>query len=475
MVPLQSENQMCHHPQEVVSTPSSATDEYKDTKKLLQSLLRGAADVEAQRKRLEDWFDNSMDRISGWYKRKSHAFLWIIGGALCLLVNADTISLSKAFWNDQALRAATVTAATEHLKNAPNERRTTQSANSTTQPSSGGTAAGTSNNTAFKRLNDVRAELSKVNIPLGWCWNGNEGELKKECFPIFNDSVRVTAKGKSGTKTYAYWIVSNYADGKSSLAGPFTLDSAPNKLNTENRVVITWPAEGDAKSYDVLRSLTSKRPEGKCNCAVATAVSGLTVEDKSESLHPYQFATWMEEQTPAKPQISVAGKSGAKTYYYWIATNTESGEIDLDGPYPAPNSPDTLSNNNYVVLTWQAVKGAKSYDVLRTSDTKLPTANCTCAVVTAVSKTEISDKSVTLQPYQLTVARAQDAALPDPRLIISGATCPETLAWVWWKLVGLALTALAISQGAPFWFDLLQKAVNLRLAGVAPDEKKEKQ
>jgi hypothetical protein len=40
------------------------------------------------------------------------------------------------------------------------------------------------------------------------------------------------------------------------------------------------------------------------------------------------------------------------------------------------------------------------------------------------------------------------------------------------KLLGLLLTTLAISQGAPFWFDLLQKLVNLRLAGNPPDGKK---
>jgi hypothetical protein len=39
-------------------------------------------------------------------------------------------------------------------------------------------------------------------------------------------------------------------------------------------------------------------------------------------------------------------------------------------------------------------------------------------------------------------------------------------------LIGILLTVLAISQGAPFWFDALQKIVNLRLAGEAPGEKK---
>jgi hypothetical protein len=57
---------------------------------------------------------------------------------------------------------------------------------------------------------------------------------------------------------------------------------------------------------------------------------------------------------------------------------------------------------------------------------------------------------------------------------MSFSSCGETILWWWWKLVGITLTALAISQGAPFWFDLLQKAVRLRLAGDAPDEKKKK-
>jgi len=39
------------------------------------------------------------------------------------------------------------------------------------------------------------------------------------------------------------------------------------------------------------------------------------------------------------------------------------------------------------------------------------------------------------------------------------------------KLLGLIITAIAVSQGAPFWFDLLQKLVNIRLAGKKPGER----
>jgi hypothetical protein len=220
------------------SPPSSAigSPPSDETTALLQSLLRGADSLQEQRKRLEDWFDTSMDRISGWYKRKSNAWLWIIGSALCLLVNGDSISLSKLLWNDQALRTATVAAA-ESVKN----------------PSPGSTTA-PDPQTAFANLKEVRNKLANVNLPLGWCW----GSKTKKCFPSFNNS----------------------------------------------------------------------------------------------------------------------------------------------------DTPD-------------------AYD-------------------------------------------------SDPRMIWSGGSLGETFLWWWWKVVGVALTALAISQGAPFWFGLLQKAVNLRLAGNAPDEKQSK-
>lgn len=38
------------------------------------------------------------------------------------------------------------------------------------------------------------------------------------------------------------------------------------------------------------------------------------------------------------------------------------------------------------------------------------------------------------------------------------------------KIVGLLLTALAVSLGAPFWFDMLNKVINVRAIGKSPKE-----
>jgi len=43
------------------------------------------------------------------------------------------------------------------------------------------------------------------------------------------------------------------------------------------------------------------------------------------------------------------------------------------------------------------------------------------------------------------------------------------------KLIGMSLTAFAVSLGAPFWFDLLQKLVNVRSSGPKPEDREKQQ
>jgi hypothetical protein len=64
----------------------------------------------------------------------------------------------------------------------------------------------------------------------------------------------------------------------------------------------------------------------------------------------------------------------------------------------------------------------------------------------------------------------------------SEARCPRALRqpefsgswlrWVLFKLMGFVMTALAVSLGAPFWFDLLGRLVNLRATGARPPKAK---
>jgi hypothetical protein len=146
----------------------ATTDSLAKTESLLRTILRGSTTVEEQKAKLEDWYNDSMDRISGWYKRKSHMTLWIIGVVICLAFNADSIALGNAFWNDPTLRAAINEAATDYVKNAP----------STEEPKD-----------SFVRLNKVRQQMTT--IPLGWCRVSSTTDLQGVCWPNLAGSIRV--------------------------------------------------------------------------------------------------------------------------------------------------------------------------------------------------------------------------------------------------------------------------------------------
>ncbi len=63
---------------------------------------------------IETWFNDTMDRLSGWYKRKAQTAAFIIGLAVALLLNVDTIHLASQLWREPALREA-ISANTELL------------------------------------------------------------------------------------------------------------------------------------------------------------------------------------------------------------------------------------------------------------------------------------------------------------------------------------------------------------------------
>lgn len=106
--------------------------------------------------------------------------------------------------------------------------------------------------------------------------------------PVSSATVARTA-GNPGARTLSYWIVTNTLIGQSSAAGPFWLTYAPNTM-AGSQATISWAPVSGAVSYDVLRTLNGQAPQGACNCAVATGVTGSSTTDSSESLSAYTVA-----------------------------------------------------------------------------------------------------------------------------------------------------------------------------------------
>ncbi len=76
-------------------------------------------DLKKVQANIEIWFNNSMDRVSAWYKTRTQTVIIIIAALVVLATNADTLRIGKALSNDQALRDALVAQAQEYVKTSP--------------------------------------------------------------------------------------------------------------------------------------------------------------------------------------------------------------------------------------------------------------------------------------------------------------------------------------------------------------------
>ena len=113
-------------------------------KALLALLADAKGDVAAFRRNVEDWYDDHMARVSGWYKRHVR---WITVGIAAILVlasNLSAVEIVRSLYTDQAVRGAVVTEAAD---------------------------AAECTNTPAKCLHEIRDEIRRAGetgLPIGW-------------------------------------------------------------------------------------------------------------------------------------------------------------------------------------------------------------------------------------------------------------------------------------------------------------------
>ena len=85
------------------------------------ALLRKEAgnDPDKFRANIETWFNDSMERVSGWYKRRTQVLLLIWAAVVTVATNADTLVIAQALWRDPALRQTLVARAERYAAEQP--------------------------------------------------------------------------------------------------------------------------------------------------------------------------------------------------------------------------------------------------------------------------------------------------------------------------------------------------------------------
>src|SRR5262245_8041702 len=77
--------------------------------------------LKTDQQKIQAWYDEAMDRVSGWYKRRTSMWIWILALVITLGLNADTVHITKVLWTNQAVRNAVVDSAKARAQAAPPE------------------------------------------------------------------------------------------------------------------------------------------------------------------------------------------------------------------------------------------------------------------------------------------------------------------------------------------------------------------
>lgn len=169
------------------------------TKTSLQVMLKNAkGDVDAFKGHLAGWFDETMDRVSGQYKRKIQRILIAIGLILAVVFNADTLNIAGKLAEDPEARIELLQSAISYQQSAvqtprtSSEPKTNQGDSSTDslasprivppRTSSQSTTTLDSLVNIHKTIKDLLSEeIESSNSTLGLGWE-NEGKKRKKFF-----------------------------------------------------------------------------------------------------------------------------------------------------------------------------------------------------------------------------------------------------------------------------------------------------
>jgi hypothetical protein len=122
-------------------------------KKQLTALIEGAdGDIQKFRGSVEGWFNDTMDRVSGWYKRWSQVVALVLAAVVVIGLNVDAIRVTNRLADDQTVRSTVVTAAQQTVTNEPAPKQKSEES-----PKEAG-------KTAQAAVN----ELNGLNLPIGW-------------------------------------------------------------------------------------------------------------------------------------------------------------------------------------------------------------------------------------------------------------------------------------------------------------------
>jgi len=138
-----------------------------DAAKSIMLLLNEAKnDANKARENLENWYNDAMDRVGGWYKQKTQLMIFAISLMICFALNVDSIQISQTLWTDTAMRQALVQVASsqntiDSLAQSVNSGKTL-TAEESDEPSA------TEMKHSVEHASTYFNKINELSLPIGW-------------------------------------------------------------------------------------------------------------------------------------------------------------------------------------------------------------------------------------------------------------------------------------------------------------------
>ncbi len=156
---------------------------------LLTAIDTAQGDINKAQANIQAWFDSSMDRVSGWYKRSTQWVLFWIGLAVAVGLNVNSITIAEYLYRNDAARETLVARAESSAAD-----------------------------TAFlsRTYEEVREDLDSLRLPIGW-----DSSPHSDASAGGGDSLRVHASWDWWTTSIVGWLMTAFA---ATLGAPFWFD-----------------------------------------------------------------------------------------------------------------------------------------------------------------------------------------------------------------------------------------------------------
>jgi hypothetical protein len=337
-------------------------------------------DLEKFKVKLETWFNDAMDRVSGWYKRESQLVNVVLAVILTVGVNVDTILIVDSLAKSSALRDSLVAQATKFVEQPPASLQPLLA--STPETNAPGASGGlTAANEVFSLI------LSPNTVPGGEDLKGivtlRQTNTTDLAFKLTSSPTNLATVPASVTVP-AGQTTAEFAIHTRSMANSARVD-----ISASNRVVVLQLLPSLQEQFRAARAELEN-----LNLPIGWVLETNTPPDQ-KSKPPVQT-----NQRPAQTNKAVVSATGSNAPGSTVASETSTTNL-VFAPPPSSAFPD---RNHQLFLV-----------------------------------------------------------VPNTKALFGSTIAFHLLGWV--------LTAIAVSIGAPFWFDLLNKFITIRSSGGVPAPK----